>query len=70
MPQTRSGAASTQRKTIYCPAMPDLYAVLDSLRRERQRQTGQRVTLNAMVLDLVRTHPRVTAKLPQPLPAD
>jgi len=50
--------------------MPDLYAVLDILRRERQRQTGQRVTLNAVVLDLVRTHPIVTAKLPQPLPAD
>jgi hypothetical protein len=61
-------AAKTPRKTIYCPATPDLYAVLDILRRERQRQTGQRVTLNAVVLELVRTHPAIGPKLPAPLP--
>ena len=65
---TIPGVAKTINKTIYCPATPDLYATLDRLRRAKMRQTGQRVTLNAVVLELVRTHPQVLAILPEPHP--
>jgi len=68
MTTPRRGKTTTPRKTIYCPATPDLYVILDTLRRAKQRQTGQRVTLNAVVLELVRTHPSVAPRLPPPLP--
>jgi len=70
MMRTRKGRTTLPKKTIYCPAAPDLYATLDRLRRAKMRQTGQRVTLNAVVLELVLTHPTILAMLPPPLPAD
>jgi hypothetical protein len=62
------GWSTTPRRTICCPAEPELYVVLDALRRAKQRDTGSRVTLNAVVLELILTHPRVAPKLPRPLP--
>ena len=47
----------TTRTTIYCPASPDLYSKLDYLRRAKQRETGKRVSLAEIVLELVITHP-------------
>ena len=64
------GSTSKPVRPICCPAQPDLYVVLDALRRAKQRETGGRVTLNGMVLELILTHPRVAPKLPPPLPDD
>ena len=69
--KTRAPGSTMQvRRTIACPAQPDLYVVLDALRRAKQRETGGRVTINGMVLELILTHPHVAPKLPQPLPDD
>ena len=68
MTTPRTGRTMTPEKTIFLKATPDLYVLLDQLRRDKQRQTGQRVTLNSAVLELVLTHPRIAPRLPRPLP--
>lgn len=57
-----------KRTTIYCPASPELYQALDTLRRARQRETGKRVSLAEIVLGLVQTHPAVEPSLAQDTP--
>jgi hypothetical protein len=51
--------APPKRTTIYCPAPPDLYIALDALRRVKQCDTGKRVSLAEIVLELLQTHPDV-----------
>jgi hypothetical protein len=48
-------------KTVYIPASPEIYAALDTLRRAKQQQTSKRVSLAAIALELIQTHPTVQA---------
>lgn len=57
-----------KRTTIYCPASPELYQALDTLRRGHQKDTGRRVSLAEIVLGLVLTHPTIKPMLPPKTP--